>query len=106
MNLTTIIACVTVIISTTSFLILWFWVVHRELKAKINIVNSAENQLTACRKNHMHTKGGSEEQGAKSILSRSLDIHRQSVILYNRTLMKPWNYIPGLLMGFRQITNK
>lgn len=102
----TFILCVTAIITTTSFLILWFWVVYQELRAKMNIVNSAENQLAACRKNHMHTKGGSEEQDAKSILSRSLDIHRQSVILYNKTLLKPWNLIPGLLMGFRKISNR
>lgn len=101
--MTTIIACVTAIISTVAFLALWFRVVHIELRAKIDTVNSAENQLAACRKNHMLTRDSSEEQDAKSILSRSLDIYHQSIMLYNHTLQKPCNHIPGLLMGFRQI---
>ena len=97
------IAWVIAIISTAAFLVLWFWVVHRELRAKTDTVNSAASQLSACRKNHLQTRDGPEEQDAKSILSRSLDIYRQTVMLYNQTLMKPWNRIPGLLMGFRQI---
>lgn len=99
----TIIACVTATISTASLLVLWFWMVHRELKAKKDTVNRARNQLAACRKNHMLTRYSSEEQAAKSILSRSLDIYHQSVMLYNQTLLKPWNRISGFLMGFRQI---
>ena len=77
--------------------------VHRELQAKIDTVNSAKSQLTACRKNHMLTRDSSEEQDAKFILSRSLDIYNQSVILYNQTLLKPRNRIPAVLMGFRQM---
>ncbi|MGI6125310.1 MAG: hypothetical protein ACOYIG_14265 [Acetivibrionales bacterium] len=69
----------------------------------MDTVNSAENQLAACRKNHMLTRDSSGEQAAKSILSRSQDIYHQSVLLYNKTLQKPWNRIPGFLMGFRQI---
>lgn len=99
----TIIACLAATISTSSFLVLWFWVVHRELRAKIDTVNSAKNQLYACRKNYMLTRDSANEQDAKSILSRSLDIYHQSVILYNQTLLKPWNRISGFLMGFRQI---
>ncbi|MGS0763411.1 hypothetical protein [Syntrophomonas curvata] len=82
---------------------LWFWVVHRELRARTDTVNSARSQLAACRKKHMQARGGPEEQDAKSILSRSLDIYRQSVMLFNQTLLKPWNRIPGFLLGFRTI---
>lgn len=106
MNLTTIIACVTAIISTALFLALWFWVVHRELRTKADIVNSARNQLTVCRKNHMLTRDSSDKQAAKSILSRSLDIYHQSVMLYNQTLLKPWYRIPGFLMDFRQMKDE
>jgi len=77
-----------------------------ELRNKIDTVNSAKSQLDACRKNHMQARGLSEEQDAKFILSRSLNIYHQSVTLYNRTLLKPRNYIPGFLMGFRQMNEK
>lgn len=100
MNLTTIIACVTAIISTALFLALWFWIVYRELRTKKDTVKSARSQLAACRKKHLEAMDSSEEQDAKSILSRSLDIYNQSVMLYNQTLQKPWNRIPGFLMGF------
>ena len=103
MDLVTIIACVVAFISTISFLMLWFLTVYRELRSKKDTVNSAENQLAACRKNHMLSSGSSDEQAAKSILARSLDIYNQSVTLYNQTLNGPWNRIPGFLMGFRQI---
>ncbi len=43
--MTAIVSCLTAIISTASFLVLWFWVVHRELAAKTDIVNSAASQL-------------------------------------------------------------
>jgi hypothetical protein len=94
---------VTASISTAAFLVLWFWVVHRELKSKKDTVKSAVSQLAACRKNFMQARDGPEEQAAKSILSRSLDIYLQSVMLYNQTLQKPWNRIPGFLMGFQPI---
>jgi len=94
---------VTASISTAAFLVLWFWVVHRELKSKKDTVKSAVSQLAACRKNHLQAMDGPEEQAAKSILSRSLDIYLQSVMLYNQTLQKPWNRIPGFLMGFQPI---
>jgi len=104
--LTAIIACVTALASTVAFLALWFRVVYVKLKTKIDIVNSAENQLAACRKNYMLKRDSAEVQDAKLIFARSLDIYRQSVKLFNRTLLKPYNYIPGLLMGFRIINER
>ncbi len=99
----TVITCVTVGISIALFSVLWFWIVHRELRNKRDTVKSAAAQLAACRKKHLQTMDSSEEGDVKSILSRSLDIYRQSITLYNHTLMKPWNRIPAFLMGFRQI---
>jgi len=103
MDLVTIIAFLLALISTISFLALWFLMVYRELRSKTDIVKSAENQLAECRKNHMLSSDSTDEQAAKSILSRSMDIYNQSVILYNQALNKPWYRIPGYLMGFRQI---
>lgn len=103
-SLTTMIAYVAAAISTTAFLALWFWVVNRELTARKDTVKSAQSQLTACRKKHMQARDGPEEVDAQGILTRSRDIYRQSVMLYNQTLQKPWNRIPGFLMGFRELS--
>lgn len=103
MDLVTIIACVAAAISTISFLTLWFITVHHDLRNKADTVKRAENQLAACRKTHMLSDGSSDEQAARSILSRSMDIYNQSVKLYNQALIRPWNRVPGFLMGFRQI---
>jgi hypothetical protein len=105
-SLTTMIVGVTAAISTAAFLTLWFWVVHRELIAKKETVKSARSQLAACRKNHLRARDGPDEVGAQGILTRSRDIYRQSVTLYNQTLHKPWNCIPGFLMGFREISKE
>ncbi|MDD2510438.1 MAG: hypothetical protein PHG94_04850 [Syntrophomonas sp.] len=77
---------------------------HRELTEKQDTVKSAWSQLAACRKKHMQARNGPEEVDVQGILTRSHDISRQSVMLYNQTLQKPWNRIPGFLMGFRQIS--
>jgi hypothetical protein len=103
-SLTIIIAGVIVAISMTAFLVMWFWVVHQALQARQNTVESAQKQLIACRKKLMHAREGPEESDAQCILTRSRDIYRQSVMLYNQTLIKPWNRIPGILMGFRLIS--
>lgn len=93
-------------LSTAAFLSLWFWVVHRELTAKKEAVKSARSQLAACRKNYLRARDGPDEVIAQGILNRSRDIYRQSVALYNQTLHKPCNYIPGFLMGFREISKE
>jgi hypothetical protein len=103
-SLTTMIAYVAAGISTTAFLALWFWVVRQELTTKKDTVKSARSQLTACRKKYLQARNGPEEIDAQGILTRSRDIYQQSVTLYNQTLRKPWNRIPGFLMGFREIS--
>ena len=93
-------------VSTTAFLTLWFWVVRRELLAKQNMVQNAEEQLLACRKNYLQSKDGVGEMDAENILIRSQDIYVQSITLHNQTLRKPWNLIPGYIMGFHIIPEK
>jgi hypothetical protein len=100
------IACVTAAISTAAFFTLWFWVVQRELRAKKDTVNSALSQLSSCRKKHVLAKNGPAEDEAQCILTRSRDIYLQAVTLYNQALQKPWNRVPGYLLGFRQITGE
>lgn len=70
------------------------------------MMESAEVQLTACRRQVRRVRAGSEKEDAQKVLDRSLDIYRQTVLLYHRTLKKPWNYIPGFLMGYREVKGK
>lgn len=93
-------------VSTTAFLTLWFWVVRRELLTKQNMVQNAADQLLACRKNYLLSRDGVGEMDAETILIRSRDIYIQSITLYNQTLRKPWNGIPGYIMGFRIISER
>lgn len=104
--MTTMIACVLAGISTTVAVVLWFFVVYRELKTKRNALKSAQYQLNASRHQQIRTRDGPEAQSAHEVLIRSLDIYRQSVALYHETLKKPWNCIPGFLMGFRQLKDE
>lgn len=101
--MTIVIVCIVAGVSTMAFLALWFWVVCRELREKRNMMESAEVQLTACRRQVRQVRAGSEKEDAQKVLDRSLDIYRQTVLLYHQTLKKPWNYIPGFLMGYREV---
>ncbi|WP_352401147.1 hypothetical protein [Anaerotignum sp.] len=66
-------------------------------------MKSAQSQLSACRRKHLQTIDGCDEQNIKFILTRSQDIYRQSVLLYNQALHQPQNLIPGFLMGFQSM---
>lgn len=87
-------------------MILWFWVVREKLLAKQSTVQSAASQLIVCRKKYLQAKDELDELDAQSILLRSQDIYIQSVRLYNQTLRKPWNRIPGFCMGFFGMSDK
>lgn len=89
-------------LSTTAFLTLWFWVVRRELLGKQKAVDAAKTQLIASRRHDLRARDGPEERTARQILERSQSVYDQTVGLYNETLKKPWNGIPGFLMGFRK----
>ncbi|MEL1135685.1 hypothetical protein AAC978_10925 [Desulfitobacterium sp. THU1] len=104
--MTTIIIYLVAGISTTAFVILWFWVARQELLAKQSTVQSAGSQLIVCHKKYLQSEDGLEEINAKNILLRSQDIYIQSVKLYNQTLKKPWNRIPGIFMGFCMLDEK
>lgn len=90
------------ILSATAFLTLWFWMARRELLGKQKAVDAAKSQLTASRQRYLRTRDGPEEEAAREILERSQSVYRQTVERYNEHLKKPWNHIPGVLMGFRK----
>ena len=47
---------------------------------------------------------GPNDPETMAILVRSESIYRQAVDSYNRTLRKPWHYLPRRLMGFRGVS--
>lgn len=86
--------------STVLCLLLWFrdvWCIMRERKST---VESARGQLVACQERARRARGDPE---AKAVLERSEKIYKQAVDIYNRTLRRPWNYLPALFMGFHYI---
>ncbi len=101
--MSTIIAYSIAFFSTFAFIILWFWVVRKELKIKRNILESAKLQLTASRAQLNRSRDNLETEKSKEIFQRSLDIYEQSVKLYNETLQKPWNAIPAVFLGFTPV---
>lgn len=88
------------IVSMGAFLLFWFRDVRRIMRERKSTVESAGGQLVACREKALRARGDPE---AAAVLERSENIYRQAVDIYNRTLRKPWNYLPAHLMGFHQI---
>ena len=83
-------------VSTTAFLVLWFWEVR-------SVVESAAAQLSACRR---QAAGVRYDPELAQILARSESIYRQAVAHYNDTLCKPWCHLPGHLLGFDRDTGE
>lgn len=98
----TMIACSISIISTSAFITLWFWVANKELREKRNMVEAAICQLSASKEKYCCAKNGLEKSDAQEIFKRSQNICRQSVVIYNKTLIKPYNIVPALFLGFRK----
>ena len=86
-------------VSTTAFLVLWFWEVRRMLTGRQSIVDSAASQVTAFHRRLAQTPADRE---AAAVLYRSESIYCQAVDNYNHALHRPWVYIPARIMGFRR----
>lgn len=91
--------------STASFIALWFWVVRKELRVKQNMVESAKAQLAASRMGCLKARDALEAEKSQMILDRSINIYLQSLELYKKAFHQPWNYLPGLIMGFGSAEN-
>ena len=85
------------VVSTTACLFLWFRDVRRIMRERKSTVESARSQLDIFREKAHKARDDSD---AAAVLERSESIYRQAVDLYNKTLKKPWNYLPALVMGF------
>ncbi len=98
----TVIISLVAAISTTSLIVLWFWVVRRELRAKKAALQAARCQLSASKQEWMKARNGPDEAKNRDILERSRSVYSQTVRGHNESLKEPWNYLPGLLLGFRR----
>ena len=90
------------VISTAAFLCLWFRDVRRIMREQKSTVESAKAQLNIFREKAHKAR---DDPDAAAVLERSESIYRQAVDHYNRTLRRPWVYLPATLMGFRMIQN-
>lgn len=95
-----VLCCAWAIAITSSLisLMLWFRDVRRIMRNLQSVVESADAQLAVCRNRAVLAKG---DLDAAAVLELSEDIYRQAVDNYNRTMKKPWNYLPAIIMGFR-----
>ncbi|MEG2086680.1 MAG: hypothetical protein RR022_00680 [Angelakisella sp.] len=89
-------------LSTSAFVVLWFWVVWQALDAKRKAVEAARCQLIASKQAHLRARNSPKEKQALEIMERSECVYNQSVQLYHNLRHKPWNALPGALMGFQK----
>ena len=87
-------------VSVALCLFLWFRDVRRIMRERKSTVESAAGQLAAWREKARKARGDPE---AAAVVERSENIYRQAVDIYNKTLRKPWNYLPAHLMGYHRI---
>ncbi len=71
----------------------------RVLRASLHTVEAAGNQLSACRRRAAQHPGDAD---SAAVLARCESIYSQAVANYNRTLRKPWIYLPGTLLGYQR----
>lgn len=86
------------VVSVIAFLWLWFWEVRRIMRNRKSTAESAVSQLKACREKGVGVRYDPE---LAEVILRSESIYQQAVVLYMRTLKKPWIWLPAVLMGFR-----
>ena len=89
------------VVSVALCLFLWFRDVRRIMQERKSTVESAAGQLAVHREKARKAR---DDPDAAAVLARSEDIYQQAVDIYNRTLQKPWNYLPARLMGFHRIS--
>lgn len=88
------------VISTAVCLYLWFRDVRRIMTTQKSTMESAKAQLKIFREKAHKARN---DPDAAAVMERSENIYQQAVDNYNRTLHKPWVYLPATLMGFRTI---
>ncbi len=72
---------------------------RRVLRTRLHTVETAGEQLSACRRRAAQHPGDAD---SAAVLARCESIYLQTVANYNHTLCKPWIYLPGTLLGYRR----
>ena len=88
------------IVSTTACIFFWFRDVRRIMLNRKSMVDSAASQLASWRRK---TADAWDEPEIAEVIRRSESIYQQAIEHYNRALHKPLNYLPGRLLGFREV---
>ena len=90
-----VIVCVILVLS------LWFRDVRRIMLEQKSIVDSSATQLASAQRK---AEGWLRSPETEEVLDRSIRIYRQAVDHYNKTLRKPFVYLPATLMHFKIIS--
>lgn len=83
--------------------LLWLRITKLELRQKMDAVNSAQSQLNACRMFLSDLKDGPDAERVQAVDRQCRDIYRQAAVMYNETLQRPANRIPGWILGYRPV---
>lgn len=90
-------------VSTTAFLVLWFWEVRRVLRSRRSVVESAARAALRLppsgRRRALRSRACSDPRAQREHLPAA-------VAHYNDTLCKPWCRLPGHLLGFDRDTGE
>ncbi len=97
----TIIAYFIAGVCLAGFVTIWFWTAYKELSAKQNNLADLEAQLRLHELLAAQARDGPDAKAAAGMLETSRMLCREAAKGYNRTLHKPMNRFPALLMGFR-----
>lgn len=85
----------------TAFIILWFWISHREIYAKRCNLDAISEQVKMHRKLFMQERGGTYDESAQNVLTNKLIAYGKTEEEYNALLKKPFHSIPAFILGFR-----
>lgn len=92
--------CVLVLIT------LWFSVSYKELSAKRKNLIAIGEQLRTHRLLCMQERGGENDIAAQKILQNKLMVYHKLKEEYNALLKRPFNRIPGYIMGFHSVESE
>jgi len=94
------------LVSLAALIRLWFRTADQAMREKLDIVQSAQSQLNAYREALRQVEDAEMRSHAEEVTSRCRDIYVQAVALYNQTLSRPANRIPGMFLGYRLIEDE
>lgn len=88
-----------------AFIVLWFSVSYRELSAKRKNLLAVGEQVRMHKLLYMQERGGENDILAQKILENKLMVYQKLEKDYNAMLKRPFNLIPGYIMGFHSLKN-